>query len=632
MWQLIRRLQALLTTKERRLFYALLGLIVLAGLIDALGVSSILPFMAVVGNPDLIQTNPWLHNVFTLLEFKSVDTFLVGLGLAALAIMIFSNALSLASSSAILWFTHNLGRRLSVQILSNYVRQPYAYFLEHNSSRLVLNCTDDVVRMIHGIAVPILQAIAKAFIALSILFLVMWVDPWLAVLFGTVIGTVYGVVFLTIRHKVSDLGRSSREANAERVRLSTEILNGIKELKILGQDEAYQQRFAKCSALYAKNQWTSATLSAVPRYVIESIAFGSVILLVIYLLATHQDFKDALPLMALYAFTGYRLLPAFQQIFGSANTIRYNMGHLEAVEEKLKTVAKAPAPEVPPQSPANGIIGPLRQEIALRNLVFRYSNATTPLLNNLNLTIRRNTMAAIVGCSGGGKTTIVDVILGLLEPQGGSLSVDGIPITPRNVASWQKQLGYVPQHIYLADDTLAANIAFGVAHRDLDLDRVERAAQIANLHEFVVDELPNGYQTMVGERGVKLSGGQRQRVGIARALYSDPKVLILDEATSALDSLTEDAVTDAIRNIFHEKTIIMIAHRLRTVREADVIYLVESGSIADQGTYAELIDKNETFRRMAKEGTRYTADQYSHVEQSKRLRGSRPIAFGGRKQ
>jgi len=277
------------------------------------------------------------------------------------------------------------------------------------------------------------------------------------------------------------------------------------------------------------------------------------------------------------------------------------MGSLEAVEEKLKTLVRAQVAEVKPRLPVDEEVGPLQQEIVLENLVFQYSNATTPLINNLNLTIRRNTTVAIIGSSGGGKTTIVDIILGLLEPQGGTLSVNEIPITSSNVTSWQKHLGYVPQHIYLSDDTLAANIAFGVAPRHLDIDRVEHAAQIANLHEFVVGELPNGYKTLVGERGVRLSGGQRQRIGIARALYSDPDVLILDEATSALDSLTEDTVTEAIRQIFHKKTIIMIAHRLRTVQQADIIYLLENGSIADQGTYEELLDKNDVFRRMAKE-------------------------------
>ncbi|MGC4096690.1 MAG: ABC transporter ATP-binding protein [Nitrospira sp.] len=606
---LLKRLLALLNNKQRRLSYALLGVMVLAGLIDAVGVSSILPFMAVVGNPELIHTNPWLHKVFTALKFESPTTFLVGLGAVALVIMIVSNAVSLASSSAILWFSSHLGQSLSTQLLAHYVRQPYAYFLEHNSVDLVLHCTDDVTRVTNNVVVPVLQAFAKLIVAVCILILVMWVDPWLAVLSGTVIGTIYVGVFLTIRQRVTNLGRASKEAQKERFRLATEILNGIKELKILGQDQTYQERFAKYSAVYTHNQWVSSTLSLVPRYAIESVAFGSVILLVLYLLATHQDFKEALPLMVLYAFTAYRLLPAFQQLFGSATTVRFNMPSLVAVENRLKTLAHAQLVKVKPRLAVNQEsavtqekVGPLQREIALEDLVFQYANAATPLISHLNLTIPRNTTVAIVGGSGGGKTTIVDIMLGLLEPKDGRLLVDGVPITSNNVASWQKHLGYVPQHIYLSDDTLAANIAFGVASREVDIERVEHAAQIANLHEFVVGELSDRYHTMIGERGVRLSGGQRQRIGIARALYSDPDVLVLDEATSALDSLTEDAVTEAIRNISHQKTIIMIAHRLRTVQQADIIYLLENGSIADQGTYVDLLEKSEAFRRMASGG------------------------------
>jgi ABC-type multidrug transport system fused ATPase/permease subunit len=375
----------------------------------------------------------------------------------------------------------------------------------------------------------------------------------------------------------------------------------MKELMILGQAEAYQERFTKCSALYAKNQWVSAAIGQAPRYAIESIAFGSVILLVIYLLATHQDFSEALPLLALYAFTAYRLLPAFQQLFTSATAVRFNMASLEAVEDKLRATNRAQVLESNPKANSLTIetVKPLQQKIELRNLVFQYPNGAPPLLNNLNLTIPRHATVAIVGGSGAGKTTLVDIILGLLKPQSGSVLVDGTPITPRNVNAWQKHLGYVPQSVYLSDDTLAANIAFGVASGDQDIDRVEDAARIANLHDFVVSELPNGYETMVGERGVRLSGGQRQRIGIARALYSDPDILILDEATSALDSLTEDVVSEAIRDVFHKKTVIMIAHRLRTVRQADVIYLLENGSIADRGTYSDLLGRNDVFRRMA---------------------------------
>ncbi len=595
----IKRLLALLNAKERRFSYLLLGLVILAGLIDVVGVSSILPFLAVVGNPKLIQTNPWLHHFFTLFEFESTDTFLIGLGVAALVLMVCSNAVSLVTASAILWFSHNLGHSLSMRMLSTYVRQPYAYFLNQNSSNLVVNCTDDVGRVTQGIVVSTLQAIAKTIVAICILGLVVWVDPWLAVLFGVVIGGIYGAIFGAIRQKVTALGKTGKEAQRERFRLATEILGGIKELKILGNDEAYRERFGKYSALFVKNQWMSVAMSLVPRYAIESVAFGSMILLVMYLLATHHDFKDALPLMALYAFAGYRLIPAFQQIFACMTLIRFQMPSLEAVEDKLRMSVKEPVAAVT-QNLATEELSPLRQEIRLENLVFQYANTTAPLISNLNLVIRSHTTVAIVGSSGGGKTTLVDILLGLFEPQRGSLIVDGTLITPRNMKSWQKRLGYVPQQIYLADDTLAANIAFGIKPADLNMDRVVEAAQIAHMHDFVCADLPDGYDTIVGERGVRLSGGQRQRIGIARALYSNPDVLILDEATSALDSLTEEAVTEAVREIMHKKTIILIAHRLKTVQQADIIYLMECGAITDQGTYAELLEKNEVFRSMAK--------------------------------
>ena len=599
MWQLIKRLQALLNTEERRLSYGLLGLIVLAGFTDTIGVSSILPFMAVVGNPELIQTNPSLHNLYVWFEFESPHSFLIGLGIGALVMMLMSNTVSLAGSTAILWFSSNLGHRLSTEILATYVKQPYTYFLERNTSNLVMNCTDDVMRMVQGIIIPLLQGIAKVIVAGSMLLLVMWVDPWLAVLSGFMIGTVYTIVFVNVRQKMSDLGRASKRANRERFRLAAEILHGIKELRILGRDDAYRERFIEHSALYARNQWLSSAMNFMSRYVIESIAFGSLIVLVLYLLATHQDIKEALPIMTLYALAAYRLLPAFQQIFGSATQVRFNMGSMEAVEEQLHTLVRAPNTGLPSRSQRESDVGPLQEQIELRNLSFQYPHTSAPHINHLNLTIPRHTTVAIVGSTGAGKTTLIDIILGLLEPNNGALVVDGIRITSKNVASWQKQLGYVPQHIYLADDTVAANIAFGFAPTEQDLDRVKHAAQIAHIHEFVVGELPDGYDTIIGERGVRLSGGQRQRIGIARALYSDPDVLVLDEATNALDTLTESIVTEAIREISHTKTIIVIAHRLNTVQQADIVYLLENGCITDQGTYRELFHTNERFREMA---------------------------------
>lgn len=598
MLSLFRRLSTLLSPNDRGYACALVAVSVLAGLIDVVGVSSVLPFMTVLGNPQVVETNWWLHNFYTRLNFESTDAFLIALGVVALIVMICSNVASLAVTSGILWFSNNLGHNLAMRILSFYVRQPYAYFLGHNTSNLVVHCTDDINRVAQGVIVPTLRALAKAIVSMCILLLVIWVDPWLAVLFGTVIGGSYAVVFMLSRQTVAKLGASARIAHRERVRLATEFLNGIKELKVLGNEEDYQSRFAKHSKVYVRNQWISSAMSSVPRYAIECVAFGSLIVLIIYLLATHRDFKELLPLMALYAFTGYRIIPALQEIFTASHQSKFHMSSLTALEdvvvrhigESNEEVRQLPGLETPRF---------VRQEIKLQKVSFQYAGASAPQIDNLTLTIQPRTTVAIVGSSGAGKTTIVDLILGLIQAQSGSLLVDGTQITSRNVKAWQSHVGYVPQQIYLADDTLASNIAFGVAHKDVDMERVNTVARIAHLHELARYELPNGYETVVGERGVRLSGGQRQRIGIARALYHNPDVLIFDEATSALDGITEDAINKALREMFRQKTIIIVAHRLRTVQYADLIYLLENGSVVDRGTYRELLRNNAVFREMA---------------------------------
>jgi ABC-type multidrug transport system fused ATPase/permease subunit len=313
---------------------------------------------------------------------------------------------------------------------------------------------------------------------------------------------------------------------------------------------------------------------------------------VLYLIAQSGSFASALPTIALYAFAGYRLMPALQAIYSAVTQLRFAGPALDALHADLMSLQPAH-----PNFNQEAIT--LKQAITLNQIQFRYPNAPQPALKKLSLTIPAKSTVGLVGATGSGKTTTVDLILGLLEAQQGTLDVDGQAITEHNRRSWQRAIGYVPQQIYLADDTVAANIAFGLDAKDIDQSAVERAARIANLHEFVINELPQQYQTSVGERGVRLSGGQRQRIGIARALYHSPQVLILDEATSALDNLTEQAVMEAVHNLGHEITIILIAHRLSTVKACDTIFLLEKGELKAQGTFDELTHANEKFRAMA---------------------------------
>ena len=301
-------------------------------------------------------------------------------------------------------------------------------------------------------------------------------------------------------------------------------------------------------------------------------------------------FSTALPIISLYVFAGYRLMPAAQMIYSSFTQLTFASPSIEKLYYDIKNLNPTNLDR------DNGVL-PFKKMISLKNICYNYPNASRTALKNINLNISFNDTVGLVGATGSGKTTIVDIILGLLEAQKGTLEIDGKVITKHNTQSWQRSIGYVPQHIYLSDDTVAANIAFGQEPRDFDENKIQKASKIANLHEFVMHELPNQYQTTIGERGVRLSGGQRQRIGIARALYFNPQVLILDEATSALDNLTEKIVMDAVNNLSKHKTIILIAHRLSTVKKCDKIFLLEKGELKNEGTFDELININENFRK-----------------------------------
>jgi ABC-type multidrug transport system fused ATPase/permease subunit len=354
--------------------------------------------------------------------------------------------------------------------------------------------------------------------------------------------------------------------------------------------------------LYEKAAQRSASATArlavmleMPRFALEAITFGMLLALVLLLLLRNDgNIASLVPTLGIFAFSAMRLLPALQQIY-------HGLANIRGAQVALDTIVTDYANTRPIPRTFDDIkpLVKLQHVLELSEIDFRYGSAGRQTLEGLSLKIPARTTVGLVGGTGAGKTTIVDLILGLLTPDQGQIRVDGTPITNQNLRGWQQTLGYVPQSIFLTDDTVAANIAFGVPKAQIDMEAVERAARAAALHDFVVGDLAQGYDTIVGERGIRLSGGQRQRIGIARALYRDPTLLIMDEATSALDNITEQVVMEAVQNIRTDKTIILIAHRLTTVKNCDQIFLMEQGRLIAQGTYEELVASNETFRRMA---------------------------------
>jgi ATP-binding cassette, subfamily B, bacterial PglK len=447
---------------------------------------------------------------------------------------------------------------------------------------------------------PGTDIVSSALVCLAILTLLIVVDPLVALGIALVLGGSYGAVYLLARRKLSKIGQEQVQLNAERFKSAGEGLSGIKDLKVLGRETTFLQRFAVVARRHSRNNVIAGVISQLPRFALELIAFGGILLVVLHLIGRGQAAVEMVPLLALYAFAGYRLMPALQKLFGAVTNLRFSVAALDVVHRDLvRSRDERVDPEVQLAAAAQAAPLPFERQLELRNLSFRYEGAEEPSLRGLSLVIRPNTSVGLVGPTGCGKTTTVDLILGLLAPSGGQILVDGVEVAGENVARWQKNLGYVPQHIYISDDTIARNIAFGVPDEQIDMDAVRKAAQIANLAEFVETELPQGYETGIGERGVRLSGGQRQRIGIARALYRDPAVLVLDEATSALDGITEESVMDAVRTLLKKKTIIMIAHRLTTVKECDVIYQLDHGSILAKGSYDQLMAESRWFRSAA---------------------------------
>ena len=593
---MIFKLLALLTPAERKRAAVLMGMILVMAFLDMLGVASILPFIAVLANPELVQTNAMLNMAFITsndIGIHTLDQFLFALGVLVFVLLVTSLAFKALTTYAQTRFAlmreYSIGKRL----VEGYLHQPYSWFLSRHSADLGKTILSEVNNVINYGMLPLMALMAQGTVVLALLILLVIVDPLLALSIGVVLGLAYACIFVAVNAWLKSLGEARIVANKERFAVLSEVFGAAKEVKVGGLEQAYIQRFARPAETFAKDTAHAQVIALLPRFALEGIAFGGMLLLVLYLMAKTNNFAEMLPIIALYAFAGYRLMPGLQSIYQAFTQLRFAGPALDALHQELSSLRATVAP--------HAYCAPLQlsQTIKLEQVGYSYPNATRPALKNISLTIPANSMVGLVGTTGSGKTTAVDVILGLLEPQEGCLSVDGYPVTAVNRRQWQRAIGYVPQQIYLADDSVAANIAFGVNPQDIDQQGVESAAKIANLHEFVVNDLPQGYATTVGERGVRLSGGQRQRIGIARALYHSPKVLILDEATSALDNLTEQVVMEAVNNLGHDITIILIAHRLSTVRQCDQIYLLAQGELRAQGSFEELTQTNEQFRNMA---------------------------------
>ncbi len=553
---------------------AVLGLIFFNGLLQLIGVSSVFPFFALAADPERIRRSPVGIALLNLLPPMDTNQLMIIAGIFAILMLFTASIGSMVSDYLRIKYAFGLCHWLRQRIFASYARQPYSYFLKRNSAEMAQQLWD-VQTFIGSVLMPVGEFLSRLVLVMLLLAGVFYVQPWIALGAFLLFGGFYFAVFVWLRPRTRAVGVALKEHEVGFAKNTLQFLNGIKTVFVHDKSRYFMDEAMVHSSQMGKYQSKTPIYSSGPRYLIEPIAFGSLVAIVIILAIQGRPFADILPNLSVMALAAYRLLPALQMLYGQlVNIASYNYT-LTKIERELVGLEDR---DVLPATVKLQTL-PFEREIGLKNITFRYGGASAPVLSEFCLKIGKNESIGIAGPSGSGKSTLVDLMLGLHLPDSGSIHLDDLPITKSEISSWRSMIGYVPQDIYLMDDTIAANIAFGIDPSKIDPLRLREAAQGAQILEFIEKELPEGFQTAVGERGVRLSGGQRQRIGLARALYHNPQILILDEATSALDHNTEAAVMETINSLQGTLTIITIAHRLSTLERCDRIIRLEKGRI-----------------------------------------------------
>ena len=592
MLKLIKELFNIFSSRQRSRFLRLQILVLLMTLIEMCGVVSISPFMALIGDMSLLDQDGVLRKVYLSTGVSTAKEFIFLLGVFTLVILTISSLLSMYTVWSMALFANKVGTEIGEKLYRNYMSEPWLFHTEENSAHLTKKISIESARLTQMILVPLMQLNARVVLVVMMSSMIFWLNPAVAVSALTIFGIAYFLLFKFVRRKLAINSMQVSTANEERFVLMAEGFGGIKDVLLLGRQKDFIEKFNSSSAKLAYCQGSNQGLVEAPRHFMELVTFSALILLILYLYSGDDSgIGSILPLLSVYALAGFKMLPAFQQIYRSVGRIKGNISAFDSIKKDLL------GKNILPERDIDAYLVPKRN-FALKNVSFTYPGKDNPVLNHINISISVKQTIGLVGSSGSGKSTLIDLLMGLIEPSEGGLLIDGRSLTVQDKGAWQNTIGYVPQSIFLSDRSFLENIAFGVPLADTDIKKAMKAATLAHLEELL-DELPEGIHSHIGERGIQLSGGQRQRIGIARALYHDPEILIFDEATSALDGLTEKAIMDAIHDFSGKKTIVMIAHRLKTVRKCDVIFYMDKGRIVDKGTFTELLERNETFRDMA---------------------------------
>ena len=560
----------ILTPLDKRKLGTVSILVIGMTIIESIGVVSIMPFLAVLANPESAQQNFLLNRMYIWFQAENTNQFIVYLGLASLLIVVFSAGLKIITQYSLNRFSSLQRHYFSSRLLEVYLNQNYSFFIQRNSADLTKILLNDVDQVVWGVIKPVLAILAYGLIIVAMIVLLIFYDPMMALTTAGVIVTFYALMFYIVKNFMKRISKEFSKANQERYQSCQEVFGGIKDVMINHAHDYYYERFDRNSRIYARHYASQESLGQIPLHIIETIGYGCLILLAIFLVLQDYSVGTILPVIGLYGVAAYRMLPAAQNIYRAITTYKFSEHILNGVIQEFELDSKDQ------KQRTNIETIEFSHSLELVDVSFSYPNQLEKkILQNVDIKITKNTSLGITGKSGSGKSTLMDIMLGLLQPTSGVLRIDGKVIEEVNIQSWQSLIGYVPQFIYLADMTVAENIAFGVAKDKIDFELLEKSARLAQIHDFFTQNLKDGYNTMIGECGVLLSGGQRQRLGIARALYRQPQVIFMDEATSALDIETEKAVNEAIQSLNGKMTMVIIAHRESAIRKCNQIFVLE---------------------------------------------------------
>lgn len=600
MFKVIRQLFFLLTPKQRRHFYILQVLVVIMGLFELLSIASIAPFMSLVGDIGQLKEGGHFYRIYQLSGLSNSSQFLFYLGVCVLIMLTISAFISMYTIWRLSLYAASVGTEISDRLYNHYMKKDWLFHSVVSSSQLTKQVSTEALRVTDLIIQPLMFMNARGVLALFISISIFVYDPLIALSGLFILSGSYFILYKLAKKSLQSNGASMSKVLNQRFRLMSEGFGGIKDVLLLNRRHDFVKRFNESGEIFSYCRGTNTAISQVPRSFMELITFGAMIGLVLVLLKSHNgQLSETLPILAVYALAAFKLLPALQQIYTSVAQIKGNMAAFESIKTDLSDSYREDTNVVDKYPNKEEYLNiEFKENIIFRNIFFSYPNKKDLALNDLSLEIPVNGVIGLVGESGSGKSTAIDLLLGLIPPQKGELMVDGTVINEKNRRAWQNKIGFVPQSIFLSEGTIVENIAFGVPSDKIDLDKVNQVICLAHLSDLI-KQLPNGMHSEVGERGVQLSGGQRQRIGIARALYNEADVLVFDEATSALDGITEKIIMEAIHDFVGKKTIVMIAHRLKTVRRCDKIYLMEKGRILDSGSYDSLVKNNPKFKIMA---------------------------------